>query len=270
MDTNRAFKSWLIEAMTPPERSFAEKADDAARSFPGLYRRDYASPTDFLGSTFRPAIGRRALYGDFTVIECSPSHRVEFMGEELRQDDLTVLLALVKLRQGQLPAPVVIEKPRCFVRDVLGWPDAGTSVQKLIASIERLFIARLRIRNANGTQLVSFVSDAKLPIAGKDGTLEVVLSPRLVDAYKGRLTYLRAEQRDSLKEGLETWLFGIVQSQPCTEPFSLSKLKEAARSTAEQREFNRSLRRALQSLVEVGAVESYEMRKASLRVKRAS
>jgi hypothetical protein len=255
----------LAEQEYKPSR--AERAHEAARTIPKLHKASLAfEPVMLKSALFRPASGARATFAAYTAIRAHGSHKVEYQGEELRQDDLRVLLMLLKQRSGERVDHVQQFVPRTFCREVLAWADSSDSVAKLRSCIERLHGARVRVTYADGgIGLYSFVSDADL--AGERWS--VWLSERLAAMFERATTYIPREDRLALRDGLVSWLFGFIKADACFAPFSLADLRDLSGSNSyEQKAFNRVLKAALEQLRTAGLIEGFEVAAGKVRVRK--
>lgn len=240
------------------------KAEVAATLvMPELYTRDTAFSTALLKSAlFRSTERgvRRTLRN--AVIASAAGDEVTYSGEELRQDDQAVLLVFIKACAGELISSEMRFSPRALVREELGWPDKGASVQRLGECLQRLKAARITIKYAKGGEgTLSFVSDYDM----KPGQWSVWLAPRLLGLFAKQTTYLNVEARKGLT-GLSSWLFGFINADSCASAFELSSLREWAGSTAAQCHFNEALKTSLVALKEQGVIESYELGRTRLKL----
>lgn len=244
-----------------------EKAFEAERTLPKLHKNSLAfEPVMLKSALFRPGSGARTTYADYSLIRAHGPHRIEYLGEELRQDDLRVLLVLLKARSGQRVDGVQQFVPRTFCRDALGWADSGESVSKLRACIIRLHSARVRVTYATkGLGLYSFISDADL--TGEKWS--VWLSERLATMFEGATTYIPQPERLALRDGFVSWLYGFVKADACLTAFSAADLREWSGCTSyEQKAFNRHLRAGLDQLRQAGLIQGYEMSAGSVRIRK--
>jgi hypothetical protein len=247
--------------------SLAERRDDGERSVPKLHKNTLAfEPVMLKSALFRPASGARAMFATYTAIRSHGAHLVEYQGEELRQDDLRVLLVLLKERSGQRVDNVQVFVPRTFCREVLNWADSSDSVAKLRACIERLHGGRVRISYADGgLGLYSFVFDAHL--AGEKWS--VWLSERLATMFERSTTYIPQGERQALRDGLVSWLFGFVKADACFAPFSLAELRDLSGSTSYvQKAFNRILKAALEQLQAADLIDGFELTAGKVRIRK--
>lgn len=247
--------------------TFDERMHDAARAVPKLHRDTLAlAPVMLRSALFVARTGDRRAYPDYTALPAPAGYRVELLGDELRQDDERVLLCLLKQRAGGPVEHAISIAPRAFAR-AIGWPDAGHSVDKLRACIERLHRARVRVElPSGGVDLYSFVSDAHL-----DGPVWTVwLSQRLAQVFERPATYLAASERLGMRDGLTSWLYGAIKADACHAPLALADLRERSGLGAySPKDFNRRLRASLDELLALGVIADYELRRGSVAVRKA-
>jgi hypothetical protein len=231
-------------------------------TLPKIFKDSLAfMPALLRSNLFRPGSGDRATYSTYTELTTYGRTRIEYKGEELRQDDLRVLLAFVKERSGGLVSNVTTFVPRTFCREVLKWPDSSESVKKLRACILRLQDARARIYPGEGGELaVSFISDAAL----LEGEWSVWLSEPLSKIFAGHPTYLKASVRLGMTDGLASWLYSFLESDVGKKPVDMTRLRAASGSTYEQKEFNRHVRKHLAAFLDAGVLVSFSFNKDGL------
>lgn len=242
----------------------AEVSFYAQRSIPKLHKSSFAlEPVMFKSALFRPGTGQRAVFDTYTAL---PSHggQVEFQGEELRQDDERVLMALLKLRSGEVVTDVLKLTPRTFCRDI-GWADSSDSTAKLQACLERLQKARIRVKYADGgLSLYSLVSDAHMV----GGDWVVWLSPRLVQMFERSVTYINMDARLGMKDGFESWLYGFIKADMCAAPFELDSLRQMSLDGYAPNDFVKQVKKSLESMKGAGLITTYAVNKGRLTVKK--
>lgn len=270
---NRAVASVVAyeDSLTTMQRKAAADAAAAAKQqvaatqlMPELFARDTAfSPALLKSALFRcTERGPRARHMQDYQLTSADGDKITYSGEELRQDDQTVLLALIKACAGELISSEMRFSPRAMVREVLGWPDKGASVERLGECLRRLKGASIKVQYAKGGEgTLSFVSDYDM----KPGQWSVWLAPRLLGLFAKQTTYLNVEARKGLT-GLSSWLFGFINADSCASAFELSSLREWAGSTAAQCHFNEALKTSLVALKEQGVIESYELGRTRLKL----
>lgn len=246
--------------------TFAERVADAELTVPN--NGSFAlAPAMLKSNLFRPAAGPRSDFTEYTKMTATQGWMIEYKGEELRQDDLRVILALIKERRNDLISNVISFVPRTFCRDAetLNWADSSDSVEKLRASLKRLHDARLRMVRADGVEyLYSFVSQVEF----KKDQWNVWLSPSLAEMFKSHVTYLSVSKRLAMKDGLLSWVYGCIKADACQAPFDLHALRDLAGSTYEQKDFNKQLKKCLETLQADGLIKGFVMGTGRLTVKK--
>lgn len=194
---------------------------------------------------------------------------VVFVGEELRQDDRAVLLALIKMASGKELAAALTFQPHPFVREVLGWGDGGLNVKKLGECLHRLKkAAEVQVKYAKGGKgTLSFVSDYDTPAEGRRGEWTVWLAPRMLEVFAKRVTYLAVADCKGLT-GLQAWLYGFVNADPCKSPFALADMLAWSGKSSVQKEFNRALGESLDELKKKGLVVDFVMSRTEVTITR--
>lgn len=240
----------------------------AEKTLRTLYKGSLAfEPVLLKSNLFRPGSGSRAMYTTYTDLKAYGSTRIEYKGEELRQDDLRVLLALVKIRAGSVIGNVIEFVPRTFAREVLSWPDSGESVKKLKACVLRLHDARARIHFKEGLVAMSFVSDAVL---ANEGGWQLWLSELLLPVFERNLTFLKADERLAMKDGMASWLYGFIKADSCMLDFDLHEMRAAAGSTYGQKDFNKQVKKTLEAFTSDGIVKDFRIAAGKLTVRKSA
>ncbi len=238
-----------------------------AREIPRLGKDSLPLSPFLLKSALFSAVshGPRVLYPTFVELAAYPGYKVEFRGEELRQDDRMVLLSLIKARadaRAKEPTVTAIDVsftfvPRTFCVKYLGWPDSGESTKKLEACLTRLQGASVRLYGERfGTHLYSFVSDAVM----SPGEWRVWLSPLLATMFSRPVTYLK-HSIVAGAFGLDSWIYGYVAADRCVDDDGISRehLRKLCGLTGySQKEFNRRLKLALEKLQALGVITGFK------------
>jgi hypothetical protein len=249
--------------------TFEERTYYANKTLPKLYANSFALATAMLKSNlFRPGSGTRMVFSDYTKLNVTGGWTLEYKGEELRQDDQRLLLALIKLRSGQVVSNVITFIPRtfCHCEDTLNWADSSDSTEKLYACIKRLHDARVRLIRDDGIEyLYSFISDAVL----EKESWSVTLSQTMAEMFDSQVTYIQVDRRLAMKDGLLAWIYGFIKADACHAPIDLHSLRALAGSTYTQKDFNRHLKKALESLVAVEVIREFKIARSKLTVKKA-
>jgi hypothetical protein len=194
---------------------------------------------------------------------------VRYRGNALTQAHLTVLLTLLKERAGQ-PVSNIIQFFRHELLERMGWSDNSRNGQRLADIIEDLFDGRLDVWGRGETDKsalsVRFVAEKHTPM-NRGEKWSVVLSETVLQLYRGHLSFLNIEKRKGLREGLATFMYGVICANSCAVPFSYADLHKACGSQAKRlAAFKESLGEALNALVAAGCIEGYKAGADSVRI----
>lgn len=250
----------------------AMKADDKSKTLRDFGKTSLAFvPVILRSNLFGHGSGTRAIFENYSDVAVYGNTRIEFKGEELRQDDLRVLLALLRRRSGKVVGDAITITARTFCREDLGWSDGGPSADKLKAAVLRLADARARIHYEKGMTAMSFISDVTIP---EEGDWTIWLSDVLAPILNESFTYLNASERLSMKDGLGSWLYGFIKSQwgfvksDCGMiEFDREKLRVASGSGYVVKAFNRAVVDCLETFKEKGIIADFAVRKGILAVR---
>lgn len=217
---------------------------------------------------------------------------VIYTGEELRQDDETVWMQLVHMSK-ESRSPVVYFTPYSFFKSI-NWPYKGTSYTRLLTTIRRLKGASIEVyssrfdRGMSASLIADFTYNKKSD--GEPWSVRVFTPENellfLFDKFYSRVDW---ETRLALPEGVSTWLHGFFSSH--REPFDhrvetlaigagltlespddehLDPAARIAKRKERLREAKKTIKRALESLQNMGFLKSFEITRAGLvHVERA-
>lgn len=171
---------------------------------------------------------------------------VEYRGKELRQDDLSVLLHLISLRNGMCTSLTIESSPYALLRE-MGWSDSKPNVAHLKECLLRLRGALLVIeRDGHRGSAIGFVSEFSWD---DDKLWSIRLDDSIVCLFQKSTTYLSISKRSRLTEGLQTWLYGYIRANRCGWAVPLAVIHKSCGSAAtDMTEFARSVRDALRQL----------------------
>lgn len=221
------------------------------------------APALLKSSLFSASKGERAVYLEETELASHSTVKVFFTGEALQQDDLRVLLALIKLREGSLATRAMSFAPREFCA-LMGRADSSTSVKSLRECLIRLQRARVRVQTMKFEGLYSFVSDVEFA----PGKWRVWLSERVADVLAEQITYINKKARFEATDGLQSWLYSFICTDRCFVEFRIDDLQSWSGLTSYVRkEFARQLRKHLSTLKDQGFIADFEMRAGGEKVR---
>lgn len=253
---------------------------------------DRAAPNEFLRSGLFSSRNRnvpRSVYLAQNPLQISVvgGGHISFIGEEVRQDDQTVWLQLVQLSKAAR-CPSVTFTPHSFLK-AIDWPTTGPSYSRLLGTIRRLTACTVEVYSSRHDRGISTRLLAGYEYSHNDQKLWNVKvfdrEDRLLFLYEKLYSRIDWETRLALPEGVATWLHaffcthqepyalkvetllrgaGIEVDVDAPEDVELSVKEQASRKRARLRDAKKILKRALDALVAVGFLQSYEISKAGL------
>lgn len=201
---------------------------------------------------------------------------VYYKGEELRQDDLSVWMALMTMVSKQ-----AIDKPIYFtgyelVKD-LNWRMHSESYARARACIDRLKFTSLKIASSNMKSMYagSLIREFAYAVLDDHGNAKwmVSLEPKVAQMFLNEnTTFLEWEQRKAIgtRASVTLWLHGFFSSHRDPLPISISKIHELCRS--EQRSmanFKIRVRQSLETLVGIKFLTGYSIANDMVKVAKA-
>jgi hypothetical protein len=232
--------------------------------WPGEVR---CAPNEFLRSALFNARNRNQprRYLDGVVLAMLGKGRITYRGEELRQDDCTVWLQLVKFA-AEIPLGEYVEfTPHAFCKAV-GWTPTGDAYAHLRKCLSRLQATSLAFyaERTRVTISLSMIPEFCWQDLGTGNPLpqyKVKLARQLADLFSGHhYTYVTWAQRNRLPEGLATWLHGYFSSHREPFPLKIADIQRVADLTIQRPDNLRTaIVRALTALVKVGLLESWKI-----------
>ncbi|MFC3456990.1 hypothetical protein [Massilia haematophila] len=120
------------------------------------------------------------------------------------------------------------------------------------------------IRDDGIEYLYSFISDAML----EKESWSVMLSDSMAKMFDSQVTYIQVDKRLAMKDGLLAWMYGFIKADACHAPIDLRSLRALAGSTYTQKDFNKHLKIALESLVAVEVIREFKIARSKLTVKK--
>lgn len=187
-------------------------------------------------ATARQLLIRVCLYKD-------ERSEVLYQGPELRQSDGLVFMALLNLARDYRVGTTVQFDAGKVCKALYGYYD-GRSRGQLKESIKRLMGAVLTFPEFSVQLALRFSHPRR-------GLWAVSLDPDIVKVFShSSEVWLDFQLRQSLPEGLTSWLYGYVRSQPRLLPVPTQELLQRCGSEARDTQtFQRQLSRALNELV---------------------
>lgn len=202
------------------------------------------------------------------TIAISSGGRIEYKGAELRQAEASVFAYLCHLNADKIAGCVIGFDPKEATK-AIGWADSKYSIERFAACLDAMVGNVLKFYDKEGKHKWT----TGLLYAWKrldNGNFEVKLSEELMaGAWESvsSTTQLNLEKIAALPEGLATWLYGFVSANNCRYPFTLEQIKlHSGSRTAENREFGKQVRFALDKLEVAGVIQRYTTKKGEVAI----
>jgi hypothetical protein len=204
------------------------------------------------------------------------NYSVGYSGEELRQDDLSVWLAIVNMGKSQpLGEPIHFTAYR-LITD-LKWRIHSETYASLKAIIERLKVTSVKISSADrksqyaGSLIRDFLFDDRDPNGKTCWTVRLEHSIAKL-FLEDTTTLFEWQIRCALgrRASLAAWLFSFYCTHSAPIPYHVEKIHELCKSEDKHiRSFKVNLRAALERLVTEGFLSSYSIQNDVVQVTRA-
>lgn len=219
---------------------------------------------------------KRESYIDEHIASLSNFH-VLYRGIELRQDDLSVWMALLTMsRKFPVDAPILFSGYG-LIKD-LGWRLHSESYARAKECIERLKFTSLKITVADeksmyaGSLIRDFAYDAP-DGKGNNTRWMVRLESGIAKMFMNENTTLvEWEQRKSIgpRAALTLWLHSYFSSHRDPIPISVQKIHELCKSEqASMANFKIRVRQSLETLISIGHLASYSIANDMVKVEKA-
>lgn len=227
------------------------------------------SPNSFLRSALFAAIqGKDRVFIKDATLFSQKGLTVKFTGEQLNQEDMTVWLALVDLAR-QHPLGNECSFTAYGILKHMGLKDGGEQRKVLYGSVLRLTACAVVIganRKLYGGSLVeSFIVDEAT------GHYRIRLNRELINLFGDHdWTAINWGQRKQLKQKpLASKLHDYYSSHEFPKPVTIEFLyKMTGSNNSQLRDFKRKLKAALDALMKIGFLESHNVEKNLVTVKR--
>lgn len=204
------------------------------------------------------------------------NYSVAYTGQELRQDDLSVWLAIVNMGKSMpLGDPIHFTAYR-LITD-LKWRIHSETYASIKAIIERLKVTSVKISSTDqksqyaGSLIRDFLFDDRDPNGKTCWTVR--LEPSIAKLFLEDTTTLFEWQiRCALgrRASLAAWLFSFYCTHASSIPYHVEKLHELCKSEDKHiRSFKVNLRAALERLVTEGFLSTYSIHNDFVQVVRA-
>ena len=192
---------------------------------------------------------------------------IRFTGWQLSQSDLDVWEQVLHLARTQALGTECYFTAHGFLK-ALGRATGKQNHEWLKSVFSRLSATDVQIRHKGRTYFGSLIEGG---IRDEDtGRYVVEINPKLAKFYgRSQWTQIDWEQRQQLRgKPLALWLHGFYASHAAPYPLTVVYLHKLSGSQTKQlRKFKQNLTQALEELVGVGAIKSFEIRDELVHVR---
>ncbi|MCQ8117752.1 plasmid replication initiator TrfA [Methylomonas rosea] len=210
----------------------------------------------------------RMAYKKRTLLAAVDGIEVRYLGVQLNQSDLDVWMQIVHLSRMQIPGFSVTFSAHALLT-ALGRCTGKSQHEWLKESMARLGGAFVEI-TYHGRH--TFGEKGFLRYHRDEATQRYVveLTESMLRLFEDGYTHIEFEQRQQLrKHPLALWLHGFLSSHAAPYPLKLQTLYQlSGSSTQNPRDFKLRMRKALQALVGIGALEGFEIDEDVVKVKK--
>jgi hypothetical protein len=192
-----------------------------------------------------------------------------YRGPALTQSHAAVLFALINHAAGVPPMLAHnLSFSNLFLK--MGWSRNSRNysrIREILADLEKAKLSRWdegkNVEISNGTE-IRFLFDWKIR---ENGNIEFRLHNLIKPLFDYAPTYLNINKRKKMRDGIETFLFGYFSANSCKIPFTYEELHSACGSqTKSLKDFGKTIRAALESMLEKNIIKNYAVKKGKIRV----
>jgi hypothetical protein len=264
-EINRILQAEKDGTLTATEKSIltmmrhAEERESAQIiQLPLWHEGKCGSPNSFARSALFAAIKKRKLVKDWLVFS-QQDFSVKFTGEQLNQEDLTVWLALVDLGR-QHPLGTECSFTAYGILKHMGLGVGGDQRERLLENMKRLAGGLIEVKLKRGAYYGSFVDDFYVDEVSE--RYKLTLNKKLINIFgENDWTAISWEQRKQLRsKPLAQKLHEYWSSHAFPKAVTFEFLYNITGSTNKDKyTFKRQVKIALDELMKIGFLESYEI-----------
>ena len=210
----------------------------------------------------------RIAYKKRTLLAAVDGIEVRYLGVQLNQSDLDVWMHIVHLSRQQLPGFNVTFSAHAMLT-ALGRSTGKSQHEWLKESMARLGGAFVEM-TFNGRDTFGEKGFLRYHRDERTQRYVVELTESMLRLFEDGYTYIEFAQRQKLrKHPLALWLHGFLSSHAAPYPLKITTIHRLSGSSAKTlRDFKYRLRKALDALVAIGTLESFEVDEDSVKIKK--
>lgn len=207
-------------------------------------------------------------YFDNVQVSSPKGITLYYKGEELRQDDADVFLALMFLFTNSNSKKETMTTEVSFlpkeIFQLMGWPYRNFYIDKLKGCLNRMKEGNFRYYEKFGITAISIFSYVHYPIECKDKSPYIVqVSNDIFKLFDNNFTKINVHTRLKLTP-MARWLYSFYATHTEAYPHKVSTLKEYCGSTCkDMKNFRAILKSGFDELVEANFLHSFHFEKTN-------
>ena len=262
--------------MTPDQKIVRLKETAARKVAESKVKKQAAAPDRQLKLELWPeevrgvpnAILRGALFGvgqertmhkKRTLVAAVEGYEIRFKGETFNQTDLDVLEGMLHVAMPHPLGKRVEFTVHSFLK-ALGRSTGKTQHEQFKEHVMRLVTGGIEITDTKARMTFMGTLVHKAYRDEDTGRYVVILDKDMLNLYEAGYSHIDWNQRMALgKSTLAKWLHGFYATHAKPYPYKVETLHNLCGSAASMKEFKRMLKKALDDLAGVGAIESWSI-----------
>lgn len=262
--------------MTPDQKIVRLKETAARKVAESKVKKQAAAPDRQLKLELWPeevrgvpnAILRGALFGvgqertmhkKRTLVAAVEGYEIRFKGETFNQTDLDVLEGMLHVAMPHPLGKRVEFTVHSFLK-ALGRSTGKTQHEQFKEHVMRLVTGGIEITDTKARMTFMGTLVHKAYRDEDTGRYVVIFDKDMLNLYEAGYSHIDWNQRMALgKSTLAKWLHGFYATHAKPYPYKVETLHNLCGSAASMKEFKRMLKKALDDLAGVGAIESWSI-----------
>ena len=201
----------------------------------------------------------RTMHKKRTLVAAVDGYEIRFKGETFNQTDLDVLEGMLHLAMPHPLGKRVEFTVHSFLK-ALGRKTSGADHEQFKEQVMRLVTGGIEITDTKARMTFMGTLVHKAYRDEDTGRYVVIFDKDMLNLYEAGYSHIDWNQRMALgKSALAKWLHGFYATHAKPYPYKVETLHNLCGSSAAMKEFKRMLKKALDELVRVQAIESWSI-----------
>lgn len=201
----------------------------------------------------------RTVHKKRTLVAAVDGYEIRFKGETFNQTDLDVLEGMLHVAMQHPLGKRVEFSVHAFLK-ALGRKTSGEQHEQFKEQVTRLIGGVIEITDTKARMTFMGTLVHKAYRDEDTGRYVVIFDKDMLNLYEAGYSHIDWNQRMALgKSTLAKWLHGFYATHAKPYPYKVETLHNLCGSAASMKEFKRMLKKALDDLVGVSAIESWSI-----------